>query len=87
MVWQCRQINLKGKGAKNFKKGPLLLSLLLIILFIIIIIIITIAIVVIIIITKWIVRTKYPVTASDNITGFFRSEFERFEYFCANRLE
>ena len=52
-----------------------------------IIIIIIIIIIILIIIIAWIVGTKCAVTAGDNITGFFRIKFERFEYFCASWLE
>ena len=42
---------------------------------------------IIIIIIKWVVGTKCFVTVRFDITGFFSSEFEFFEYVCSNRLE
>ena len=44
-------------------------------------------IIIIIIIIKWIVGTKCFVTVRFDITGFYSSEFEFFEYVCSNRLE
>ena len=44
-------------------------------------------IIIIIIIIKWIVGTKCFVTVHFDITGFFSSESEFFEYVCSNRLE
>ena len=69
-----------GTHPLNFEEQNIFLQFLLITIIIIIIVII-------IIIIKWIVGTKCFVTAGFDITEFFGSESEFFEYFCSNTLE